>query len=59
MTRRQPLIFKSPYPDVIIPDDISFTDFIFGATTELADKVAIRDGSSGRSYTYGQLIDTI
>ena len=46
--------FSSPLPDVEIPTS-SITPIVFRHAEKLADKPAIIDGLSGRSYTYGQL----
>ena len=46
--------FSSPLPDVEIPKS-SITPIVFRHAEKLADKPAIIDGLSGRSYTYGQL----
>jgi acyl-CoA synthetase (AMP-forming)/AMP-acid ligase II len=48
------MIFKSPYPDVDIPD-ISLTEFILEETQKFGDKPALIDGPSGRTITYAQL----
>jgi acyl-CoA synthetase (AMP-forming)/AMP-acid ligase II len=48
------VIFKSPHPDVVIPDT-SLTEFVLGKADRLGDKVAIVDAGSGRSYTYRQI----
>ncbi len=48
------MIFKSPHPDVEIPD-VALTPFVLGKAQRLRDKVAIVDAPSGRSYTYGQI----
>jgi acyl-CoA synthetase (AMP-forming)/AMP-acid ligase II len=52
------VIFKSPHPDVVIPDT-ALTPFVLGKATRLADKVAIVEAGSGRSYTYGQIADGV
>ena len=46
--------FTSPLPDVEIPKS-PITPIVFRHAEKLADKPAIIDGLSGRSYTYGQL----
>ena len=46
------MIFRSPYPDVAIPD-VPLTPFILRHAERLADKPALIDGSSGRTLTYG------
>jgi len=48
------VIFKSPRPDVVIPNT-SLTELVLGKADRLADKVAIVEAASGRSYTYGQI----
>ncbi|MCC6602319.1 MAG: 4-coumarate--CoA ligase family protein [Anaerolineae bacterium] len=48
------MIFKSPYPDVDIPD-ISLTEFVLSRTRQFGDKPALIDGPSGRTITYAQL----
>jgi acyl-CoA synthetase (AMP-forming)/AMP-acid ligase II len=53
------MIFKSPRPGVTIPTDQSFTAYVFQQAHRWPDKVAMIDGPSGRSLTYGQLIGAI
>jgi acyl-CoA synthetase (AMP-forming)/AMP-acid ligase II len=52
------MIFRSPYPDVAIPD-MALMPFVLRHTDRLADKPALIDGSSGRALTYGQLADGV
>jgi acyl-CoA synthetase (AMP-forming)/AMP-acid ligase II len=52
------VIFKSPHPDVAIPDT-ALSPFVLGKATRLGDKVAIVEAGSGRSYTYGQIADGV
>jgi acyl-CoA synthetase (AMP-forming)/AMP-acid ligase II len=52
------MIFKSPYPDVEIPDT-PLTPFLIQRMVSYGDKVALIDGPSGRSYTYQQLAGAI
>lgn len=52
------MIFRSPLADVEIPE-MSLTDFIFNRAAERRDKPALIDGASGRTLTYGQLVDSI
>lgn len=47
-------IYKSPYPDVTIPE-IPFTKFLFQNAMQYPDKPALIDGPSGRTLTYQQL----
>ncbi len=48
------MIFRSPYPDVAIPE-VALTPFVLRRSMELAEKPALIDGPSGRTLTYGQL----
>jgi len=52
------VIFKSPHPDVVIPD-VALTPFVLGKADRLGDKVAIVEAGSGRSYTFGQIKDGV
>lgn len=48
------MIFRSPYPDIVVPDTPLHT-LILSRAAELAEKPALVDGPSGRTLTYGQL----
>ncbi|WP_418276433.1 AMP-binding protein [Isoptericola jiangsuensis] len=49
------MVIRSPHPDVEIPD-VSLYDFLFaGLTGEDLEKVAVIDGPSGQTTTYGAL----
>jgi acyl-CoA synthetase (AMP-forming)/AMP-acid ligase II len=48
------MIFKSPYPDVEIPN-MPLTDYILERTKQFGDKPALIDGPSDRTITYSQL----
>jgi len=48
------MIFRSPYPDVAIPQT-PLTPFVLRRAQELAEKPALIDGPTGRTLTYGQL----
>jgi acyl-CoA synthetase (AMP-forming)/AMP-acid ligase II len=52
-------VFRSPIPDVVIPE-LSVYDFLFSSLTEddLA-RIALIDGASGEETSYGQLRDRI
>src|SRR6267378_1064602 len=52
------MIFRGPYPNVTIPE-VSLTDFIFNGTTQIKNKTALIDGSTGRSLTYGEFEDAV
>lgn len=51
-------VFTSPLPDVEIPNT-ALTPFVFQHAAALADKTALVEGMSGRSYTYGQLYGAV
>jgi acyl-CoA synthetase (AMP-forming)/AMP-acid ligase II len=48
------LIFKSPHPDVEIPET-TLRPLVLRHADRLSSKVAIIEAGSGRSYTYGEL----
>lgn len=48
------MVFRSPYPDVTIPD-VSLTPFLLRHAEHLHDKPALVDALSGLGYTYGEL----
>jgi len=48
------MLFRSPYPDVDIPN-VPLHAFVLGRAREWGDKPALIDGPSGRTLTYGQL----
>src|SRR6266487_924448 len=48
------VIFRSPYPDVPVPD-VPLHRFVLARAAELGDKPALIDGPSGRMVTYAQL----
>ena len=52
------VIFKSPLPDVTIPDT-ALTPFVLRHAGRLGDKVAIVEAGSGRSYTYAELASSV
>jgi acyl-CoA synthetase (AMP-forming)/AMP-acid ligase II len=52
------MIFKSPYPDIEIPDT-SVVSFILERAAQFAAKPALIDGRDGRVVTYEQLASAI
>ena len=52
------MIYRSPYPDVDIPN-VPLQDFLFERAEKYADKPALIDGPTGRTITYGQLVDAV
>jgi acyl-CoA synthetase (AMP-forming)/AMP-acid ligase II len=49
------MIFKSPYPDVAIPE-VPLADFILERAPQFSAKPALIDGATGETLTYGQLV---
>ncbi|MGH9838760.1 MAG: AMP-binding protein [Blastocatellia bacterium] len=52
------MIFRSPYPDVTIPE-MALTPFVLRRANQLAGKPALIDGLSGRTITYSQLVSRV
>ena len=52
------MIYRSPYPDVNIPN-VTLQDHLFEHVARYADKAALIDGPTGRTVTYGQLLDAV
>ena len=52
------MIYRSPYPDIEIPDT-ALTPFVFRRAAELANKTALVCGATGQSYTYAGLYDAV
>src|SRR5579859_3502208 len=48
------MIFRSPYPDVAVPE-VPFHRFVLHQALEHGEKPALIDGPSGRTITYAQL----
>ena len=51
-------MIRSPFPDVDIPD-VSLTDFLLARAGDFGDKPALIDAPTGRTITYGQLVDSV
>ena len=51
-------IFRSPLPDATIPE-VPFAPFVLRHAERLAEKPALIDGVTGRTYTYGQVNDAV
>ncbi|MDB5078123.1 MAG: 4-coumarate--CoA ligase family protein [Chloroflexi bacterium] len=52
------MIFRSSFPDITIPE-LTFTDFTLQKAAERLTQPALIDGPSGRTLTYGQLLEYI
>lgn len=48
------MIFRSPWPDIAIPDQ-SLSDFVFANLPRRTGDIAFIDGPSGRTLTHGQV----
>ena len=53
-TEKTGATFRSPYPDVEIPD-VTFTELVLSRAEGLGEKPALIDGTSGRALTYAAL----
>jgi acyl-CoA synthetase (AMP-forming)/AMP-acid ligase II len=52
------MIFRSPFPDVEIPE-VPLTEFVFKHAAERAERPALIEGVSGRVLTYAQLAGAV
>ncbi len=52
------MLFKSPYPDVVIPNT-DLTTFFLSRIAAFGDKTAVVNGSTHLSYSFSQLADAI
>ena len=52
------MIFRSPAPDVEIPD-VPLARFVLGNAARFGDRPALVDGTSGRVTTYAQLDEDV
>ncbi|MDH3733197.1 MAG: 4-coumarate--CoA ligase family protein [Gemmatimonadota bacterium] len=50
------MIFRSPHPEVEIPDQ-SFSEYLFPDLEKRRDRAALIEGGTGRTVTYGELVD--
>ncbi|CAK9137298.1 unnamed protein product [Ilex paraguariensis] len=48
-------IFRSRYPSVPVPDNLTLPDFVLQNSGLYADKVAFVEAVTGKGYTYGQV----
>ncbi|KAG2565554.1 hypothetical protein PVAP13_7NG035600 [Panicum virgatum] len=54
--REEEHIFRSRFPPVAVPDDVTVPEFVLAGAEAYADKVALVEaGPGGRSYTYGEV----
>lgn len=48
------MIYESPFPAIAVPH-VTLAEHVLGSAAAIQDRVAIVDGPSGRSLTYGQI----
>ena len=51
-------MYRSPYPDIQVPD-ITLTEQVFSNAATRPDAIAMADGLTGRTITYGVLLEQI
>eukprot|EP01113_Clastostelium_recurvatum_P036216 TRINITY_DN5135_c0_g1_i4.p1 TRINITY_DN5135_c0_g1~~TRINITY_DN5135_c0_g1_i4.p1 ORF type:complete len:532 (+),score=167.90 TRINITY_DN5135_c0_g1_i4:8-1603(+) len=49
------MLFRSKFPDIVIPEDVTLPDFVMESFGAHPDKVALIDAASDRKVTYGEL----
>jgi acyl-CoA synthetase (AMP-forming)/AMP-acid ligase II len=52
------MAYRSPYPDITVPD-FNLAEQVFGQASAKLDAVAMADGLTGRTITYGSLLEQI
>src|SRR5260370_38427627 len=52
------MIFKSPYPDIPIPE-VPLIDFILERAPQFSAKPALIDGATGQTFTYCELVAAV
>jgi acyl-CoA synthetase (AMP-forming)/AMP-acid ligase II len=52
------MAYRSPYPDIEVPD-LNLTDQVFRHASTTPDAIAMADGITGRTITYGSLLEQI
>jgi acyl-CoA synthetase (AMP-forming)/AMP-acid ligase II len=55
---RAAMAYRSPYPDIQVPDR-SLTEQVFSHAAAKPDAIAMADGLTGRTITYGSLLEQI
>jgi acyl-CoA synthetase (AMP-forming)/AMP-acid ligase II len=52
------MAYRSPYPDIIVPD-VDLVEQVFSNALKKPDAIAMADGLTGRTISYGQLLEQI
>jgi acyl-CoA synthetase (AMP-forming)/AMP-acid ligase II len=52
------MAYRSPYPDIQVPD-LNLTEQVFKFASTRPDAIAMADGLTGRTITYGSLLEQI
>lgn len=49
-------IFRSPYPSIPVPDNVTLPEFVLQGFELYADSVAFVESESGKEYTHGEVV---
>ena len=52
------MAYRSPYPDITVPN-VTLTEQVLAKAGQMPDAIAMADGITGRTITYGSLLDQI
>jgi acyl-CoA synthetase (AMP-forming)/AMP-acid ligase II len=52
------MAYRSPYPDITVPN-VTLTEQVLARASQKPDAIAMADGITGRTITYGSLLDQI
>jgi acyl-CoA synthetase (AMP-forming)/AMP-acid ligase II len=52
------MAYRSPFPDITVPN-LNLTEQVFGHASTKPDAIAMADGLTGRTITYGSLLEQI
>lgn len=54
-SQQEEIIFRSKYPPVHIPNDVTLPEFVLSGAELYLDKVAFVDATTGKGYTYREV----
>lgn len=54
--QHEEIIFRSKYPAVAVPDNLTLPEFVLQDAELYADKVAVVEAVSGKAYTYAEVV---
>ena len=52
------MAYRCPYPDITVPD-VDLMEQVFSNALKKPDAIAMADGLTGRTISYGQLLEQI